>query len=192
VFDLHPKRPHRRGLMLPKNTIIPFNEVSAQSCCCYCGGACRGVLAGLLQAQPSYAAGLRNAWHNRSLHMCCVLRVASTSGGHAQPLQHVCLQDPTIESLLAPNQQQQHDGEAGAGTAGSGTGQAATRVELHDEPHTLLDNFFYVSGHITRQTPYEQGNPMHASQWVSSEVTSLCMNRTPTQWCRYAASAVCC
>jgi 7,8-dihydropterin-6-yl-methyl-4-(beta-D-ribofuranosyl)aminobenzene 5'-phosphate synthase len=40
-------------------------------------------------------------------------------------------------------------------------------LQLHDEPHTLLQGFFYVSGHIPRVTTYETGNPNHASQWVS-------------------------
>lgn len=39
-------------------------------------------------------------------------------------------------------------------------------VQLHDEEHTLLGSTFYVSGFIPRVTPYEQGNPNHASQWV--------------------------
>ena len=41
------------------------------------------------------------------------------------------------------------------------------KVELHDEEHLLLDNCFYVSGFIPRVTQYEEGNPMHAAQWVS-------------------------
>ncbi|KIY96964.1 hypothetical protein MNEG_10995 [Monoraphidium neglectum] len=32
-------------------------------------------------------------------------------------------------------------------------------------PHTLLDGCFGVSGFIPRVTPYEEGNPAHASQW---------------------------
>jgi 7,8-dihydropterin-6-yl-methyl-4-(beta-D-ribofuranosyl)aminobenzene 5'-phosphate synthase len=45
--------------------------------------------------------------------------------------------------------------------------QPGIDVQLHDQPHTLLDDFFYVSGHVPRVTPYETGNPNHASQWVS-------------------------
>lgn len=76
IFDLHPKRPHRRGLQFP-NQVVPFN------------------------CEPELSA----------------------------------LQQPGIT------------------------------VQLHDQPHTLLDGFFYVSGHIPRVTPYETGNPNHASQW---------------------------
>jgi hypothetical protein len=43
------------------------------------------------------------------------------------------------------------------------------QVELHDEEHLLLDNCFYVSGFIPRVTEYEEGNPMHGTQWVSRE-----------------------
>lgn len=46
-------------------------------------------------------------------------------------------------------------------------------VQLHDAPHTLLEGFFYVSGHIPRATPYETGNPNHASQWVSDQLRTL-------------------
>lgn len=46
--------------------------------------------------------------------------------------------------------------------------QPGIELQLHDQPHTLLDNCFYVSGFIPRVTPYETGNPNHASQWVST------------------------
>jgi hypothetical protein len=45
--------------------------------------------------------------------------------------------------------------------------QPGIDVQLHDQPHTLLEDFFYVSGHVPRVTSYEAGNPNHASQWVS-------------------------
>lgn len=43
--------------------------------------------------------------------------------------------------------------------------QPGIELQLHDQPHTLLDDCFYVSGFIPRMTPYETGNPNHASQW---------------------------
>ena len=42
--------------------------------------------------------------------------------------------------------------------------QPGCRVEVHSEPHTLLDNFFYVSGFVPRNTAYETGLPTHASR----------------------------
>lgn len=65
-----------------------------------------------------------------------------------EPSSHVCvvtMQDPSLEEMSLPG----------------------VDVTQHDRAHTLLDDFFYVSGHIPRITPYEEGNPMHATQWVS-------------------------
>jgi hypothetical protein len=44
--------------------------------------------------------------------------------------------------------------------------QPGIEVQLHEQGHCLLDGAFYVSGAIPRNTSYEEGNPMHASQWV--------------------------
>lgn len=74
-------------------------------------------------------------------HTCPVTVLAT-----AQNLRSPCLlQDPELSALRQPG----------------------IDVQLHDEPHTLLTHFFYVSGYIPRVTPYETGNPNHASQWVS-------------------------
>lgn len=42
--------------------------------------------------------------------------------------------------------------------------QPGCTVECHAEPHTLLDNYFYISGAIPRTTAYETGLPSHATQ----------------------------
>lgn len=46
-------------------------------------------------------------------------------------------------------------------------------LELHDEEHTICDNFFYVSGHIPRRTAYEKGIPgsltMVGGRWIKDE-----------------------
>ena len=44
---------------------------------------------------------------------------------------------------------------------------AGVEVQLHDQEHLLLGGAFYVSGFIPRVTDFEEGNPMHGTQWVS-------------------------
>ncbi|KAF9892814.1 hypothetical protein FE257_000403 [Aspergillus nanangensis] len=53
---------------------------------------------------------------------------------------------------------------------------AGGTVDLHDEAHTVLDDFFLVSGEIPRKTPYELGakgalryDP-HVEDWYSDEL----------------------
>eukprot|EP00891_Asterochloris_glomerata_P003194 jgi/Astpho2/3194/e_gw1.00052.51.1_t len=41
---------------------------------------------------------------------------------------------------------------------------AGGKIKLSKEPHTLLDDFFFVSGEIPRQMPYEFGLPGHVTQ----------------------------
>ncbi|WIA36843.1 hypothetical protein OEZ86_008095 [Tetradesmus obliquus] len=77
IFDLHPKRPQRRGLQFPNGEVVPFNN------------------------------------------------------------------EPELQQLQQPG----------------------IEVQLHEQGHCLLDGAFYVSGGIPRNTSYEAGNPMHASQW---------------------------
>ena len=38
---------------------------------------------------------------------------------------------------------------------------AGWEVQQDDKPHTLLDNFFYISGGIPRDTAFETGQPGH-------------------------------
>jgi hypothetical protein len=75
------------------------------------------------------------------------LIVQSKQQLYACQLKCVHVQDPELSALSPPGIQ----------------------LQLHDQPHTLLDSFFYISGHIPRVTPYEAGNPNHASQWVSAQ-----------------------
>lgn len=46
-------------------------------------------------------------------------------------------------------------------------------VEMHDEEHTICDDFFYVSGHIPRKSEYETGIPGHVTmkngKWTLDE-----------------------
>jgi 7,8-dihydropterin-6-yl-methyl-4-(beta-D-ribofuranosyl)aminobenzene 5'-phosphate synthase len=55
-------------------------------------------------------------------------------------------------------------------------GNAGAVVDKRSEPHTVLDNFFLVSGEIPRVTPYETGlkNAVRydpdESDWFSDEV----------------------
>ncbi len=52
---------------------------------------------------------------------------------------HTFSQDPTIEELE----------------------KSGWLVQRNSEPHTLLDDCFYVSGAIPRQTDFENGQPGH-------------------------------
>uniref|UniRef100_A0A383WLF3 Metallo-beta-lactamase domain-containing protein n=1 Tax=Tetradesmus obliquus TaxID=3088 RepID=A0A383WLF3_TETOB len=90
IFDLHPKRPQRRGLQFPNGEVVPFNN------------------------EPEL-----------------------------QQLQQPGIEEPELQQLQQPG----------------------IEVQLHEQGHCLLDGAFYVSGGIPRNTSYEAGNPMHASQW---------------------------
>lgn len=70
VFDLHPRHPFRRGLLL-RGEVIPLNKVVHCCCCCFCQcsfwplyrslpclNPCR-----LTRRQPSAPAGLSAAGH---------------------------------------------------------------------------------------------------------------------------------